>query len=300
MNALRLSIIIVNWNTVELLRQCLNCLFQEDLQIPFEVIVVDNASYDGSPEMVSKEFRRVRLIQNSINTGFSKANNQAIKIAAGEYILLLNSDTLIRDKLIFKKWIAFMDQHPKSGASGCKLIFPDGSHQVGDGGFRPSLLTIINYAFFFSRVFPHHFKGLFLSYKRLYREIDVDWVSGAAFLVRKSILPQVGLLDEDTFMYAEDIEWGCRIRSFGYKVYYLPFLEIVHLQGASAKKQKDQNRFSCLWLETLRCRYHLYNKREPVFLYDLVISTAFLLRTVIYYLLYLMTKDRAKKIKSNN
>ena len=298
MNNYKLSVIIVSWNTVDLLRQCLTSLLEEDSQIPFEVIVVDNASSDGSTEMVKKEFPHVRLIQNTNNAGFSKANNQAVKIAKGEYILLLNSDTIIHNNLIFKEWIAFMDKHPETGASGCRLIFPDGSHQVGDAGYRPSFKTVLNWAFFLTRVFPHHFKGLFLSYGKLNHEIAVDWISGAAFLVQKSIIPRVGLLDEDTFMYAEDIEWGCRIRSFGYRVSYLPYLEIVHLQGASSKKQEDPDRFSVLWLEIVRRRYRFFNKKEPIIFYDLAVSAAFLLRSLLYYFMSLQTKDVSTKLKS--
>ena len=175
----------------------------------FEIIVVDNASTDDSVTMVQNHFPKISLIQNSSNLGFAKANNQALQLARGEYILLLNSNTLIPDTPIFKQWTDFMDRHPNAGASGCMLVFPDGRHQIGDAGFRPTLYTVFNHSLFISR-FPSDMKGLFVSYIKP-GVLQVDWVSGAAFLVRKSILRQVGLMDEVFFMYAEDMEWGCRI-----------------------------------------------------------------------------------------
>ena len=139
MDTPKLSIIIVNWNTKEMLRQCLTHIFKRDAGIPIEVIVVDNASTDGSPATVEAEFPCVHLFRNTENLGFSKANNPAMPAAQGEYVLLLNSDTIVKDNALFKKWVSFMDDHRGAGASGCRLVNPDGTHQVGDGGFRPCL-----------------------------------------------------------------------------------------------------------------------------------------------------------------
>jgi GT2 family glycosyltransferase len=293
---MKLSIIIVNWNTKDLLRQCLASLFSRELGMGCEVIVVDNASSDGSASMVEQDFPAVMLLQNTANVGFAKANNQAVKLARGEYILLLNSDTIIGDNGIFRLWTAFMDEHPEAGASGAKLVFQDGGHQVGDAGYKPSLASVFNYTFFLSRLSPLRRKGLFLSYATLPDTIEVDWISGAAFLVRRSILDRTGLLNEDIFMFAEDIEWGCRIRSYGYKVYYLSFLEIVHLQGASTAKQKDQRSFSVMWLKNVRRYYRACNPRQPLLFYDSLTSAGFLMRTAIYSLFFLLTgKPRARQ-----
>jgi N-acetylglucosaminyl-diphospho-decaprenol L-rhamnosyltransferase len=298
MHECRLSIIIVNWNTEELLRQCLASFHEEALRLGFEIIVVDNASSDGSAEMLRNEFPRVQILQNTRNMGFARANNQAIRVARSTYFLLLNSDTIITRSGVFEEWLDFMDCHPNAGASGCRLVFPDGSHQVGDAGFRPSLTSTLNYAFFLSRISPSRFRGLFLSYDKLLAPLEVDWVCGAAFLVRRSVTGYVGLLDETQFMYAEDVEWGCRIRSCGYAVYYLPHIEIVHLQGASARKQKDRREFSLLWLANLRRLYTFYNGPRGLFLYDIMLSFGFLLRSAFYYLSYLRLAGENLKAKS--
>jgi GT2 family glycosyltransferase len=241
--------------------------------------------------MVASAFPTVRLICNSENKGFARANNQAIKEAKGDYILLLNSDTVVPDNHIFTEWLSFMDCHGEAGASGCRLIKADGSHWVGDAGFKPALGSIFSYSFFLSKIIPGRFKGLFLNY-HVEAAAEVDWVSGAAFLVRRSILPEVGLLDENVFMYAEDVEWGCRIRSRGYKIFYLPGLVIIHLVGASTRKNKE-GVFSHLWIENLRRLYQRFNPGEPLFLFDFIFAAGLLLRSILYLVVYLASgKDK--------
>jgi len=295
---MKLSVVIVNWNSIELLQDCLISIFHKHNDLDFEVVIVDNASTDNSIEVLKKEFPYVQLVKNDKNIGFTKANNQAIKEAKGEYILLLNPDTIVVDQNIFKNWIAFMDNHPEAGASGCKLIYQDGSHQVGDAGFKPTFRTIFNFSFLLSKIMPMQFKGIFLNYNKLNSHIEVDWICGADFLIRKSIIEKVGLMNEDIFMYADDIEWGCRIREYGYKIFYLPQMEIIHLQGGSAKKQDKISKFSYLWLNNIRLLYRCYNKYQPIVLYDLVISSAFLLRSVLYFCSYVISKNDEIKTKS--
>jgi len=285
----RLTIIVVNWNTVSLLRDCLTSLLQKEIGITHEIIVVDNASADGSSQMVAATFPSVRLICNNENLGFAKANNQAIKEAKGDYILLLNSDTVVPDNQIFSEWLSFMDRHPEAGASGCRLIKADGVHWVGDAGYKPSLGSIFGYSFFLSKFFPGYFPGIFLNYHVKAAAAEVDWVSGAAFLVRKVILPEVGLLDENVFMYAEDVEWGCRIRSKGYKIFYLPGLVIIHLVGASTKKRKE-GVFSHLWIENLRRLYQRFNPKQPLFLFDIIFAAGLLMRSCFYLAGYIASR----------
>ena len=299
---IKLSIVIVSWNTIELLNKCLFCLFNGASGVTFEVIVIDNASYDGSPKMVEKEFPRVKLIRNETNTGFTKANNQGIKLAQGEYILLLHSDTFIPDNSILEKWIKFMDLHPEAGASGCKLVLPNGQHQVGDAGFAPSLLSIINYALFLSFLSPQKFKSLFLEYRKLYknlsREIEVGWINGAGLLVRRSALDKAGPLKEDLLMFTEDIELGSRIKSSGCKIFYLPYLELIHCYGASVKKRQDRAVFSLRWIENLRRFCFLNNKGRSLFLYDLALVNGFFLRAALYRVRYMMEGDPASEEQS--
>lgn len=294
--SLKLTVIIVSYNTEGLLRQCLGSFMNKGAGIPFEVIVVDNASSDGSARVVEEEFPSARLVKNAQNIGFSKANNQGLELAEGEYILFLNSDTVITDAGIFAKWVGFMDAHPESGASGCKLVFPDGSHQVGDAGFKPSLSTAAGYAFFLSKVFPGVFKGLFINNNRGVKAAAVDWVCGAGLMARKSVLEKTGPFNEEIFMYAEDVDLGCRITSFGYKVYYLPYMAIIHLQGSSMRENCEN--LSYEWLKNLKALYVFYGGRRTVALYDLIISAGLALRVFIYYLMSFAGKGHKHRLKA--
>lgn len=288
--ALKLSVIVVNWNMGKLLGCCLDSLFSQDLPATFEVIVVDNASSDRSVEMVRQQFPQVTLMVNQENLGFTRANNRAIERASGEYVLLLNPDTIIPDSGTLTHWLAFMDEHREAGASGCRLVFPDGSRQVGDAGFRPTLGSVASYALFLSRISPF-FKGIYLNYHHLVAPCEVDWVCGADFLVRRSIIADVGSMDEDIFMYADDIEWGCRIRASGYKVYYLPMITIIHYQGATGEAAMEKGNPSFVWFDNLRSLYGLYHKGQQIVLFDILFSINFLLRGVLYHLCYLRSKD---------
>jgi hypothetical protein len=285
----KLSIIIVNWNTGELLQQCLASVFRQDLPAPAEIIVVDNASSDGSAEMLRRSFSQVTLMENSANLGFTKANNRAIERASGEYLLFLNPDTIIPHERTLTDWLAFMDEHREAGASGCRLVFPNGDHQVGDAGFKPTLGSISNYALFLSKMSPS-FKGVYLNHSPR-RPYEVDWVCGADLLVRRSVINDVGPMDEDIFMYADDVEWGCRIRASGYKIYYLPTLTIIHYQGATGGVAVEQGNPSFVWFDNMRSLYRFYHKGQPIVLFDILFSINFLLRGVLYYLCYLRSKD---------
>jgi GT2 family glycosyltransferase len=224
------------------------------------------------------------LIRNDENLGFPRANNQGIEVARGDYVLLLNSDTIITGPTIFRRWIAFMDENPDVGFSGCRLVFRDGTHQVGDAGYRPKLSTLVAHNLFLNRLFPRVFKGLMVSYRKSPGRIEVDWICGADLLVRRSIIPETGSLDETIFIYAEDVEWGCRMRSHGYHGYYLPDLELIHLQGATTNQYPDQ--FSGMDLKNMRLIYSALNPRQSLFLYDLIMSIGFLSRAVLYTLMF--------------
>ena len=297
MKDIDLSIIIVNWNTKELLKDCLNSIYRKDLEITSELIIIDNNSTDGSSQMVAEEFPMARLIINNSNEGFARANNKALKGAQSRYALLLNSDTIVPDTGIFDKWISFMDRHPEAGASGCKLIKADGAHWVGDAGYKPSIATIFSYAFFLSKIFPVRFHGIFLNYDASAEATEVDWISGAAFLVRRKILDEVGLLDENVFMYAEDVEWGCRIKDKGHKIFYLPWMVIIHLVGASTNKNKG-HAYSNLWLENLRHLYGKFNPDQPIFIFDIIFSVGLLMRSFLYLAGYVLLRQDALLQKS--
>jgi len=201
----------------------------------FEVIVVDNASTDGSVEMVREEFSDVHLIANAQNRGFPAANNQGVAVAQGRYVLLLNPDTeVLGDALV--TMVAFADAHPDVGVLGPQLLDPDGSVQSSRRRF-PTLLT----AFFESTwLQPYAPRRLLERYYALDRSDDatqdVDWVKGAALMARREAVEQVGPMDEGFFMYSEELDWCRRFREAGWRVVYLPSARIIHHEGKSSEQ----------------------------------------------------------------
>ena len=234
---MKLSVVIVNYNVRYFLEQCLHSVEKAIGSIAAEVFVVDNSSVDGSIAMVRDKFPRVKTIVNHENLGFSKANNQAIRKASGEYILLLNPDTIVEEST-FRKCLDFMDKHPDAGALGVRMI-------NGKGHFLPEskrALPTPPVAFFkifgFSKIFPR--SGLFNRYHLGYLDEhsvhEVEILTGAFMLLRKSVLELTGLLDEEFFMYGEDIDLSYRIIKAGFKNYYFPETTIIHYKGESTKK----------------------------------------------------------------
>ncbi|MBS1647110.1 MAG: glycosyltransferase [Bacteroidetes bacterium] len=234
---MRLSIVIVNYNVKHFVEQCLHSVYRALKGIEAEVYVVDNNSVDGSAALIKEKFPQVLLIENKVNTGFSKANNQAIKLCKGKYILLLNPDTVVQEDT-FTKIISFMDEHPEAGALGVKMV-------DGKGNFLPESkrgLPTPNVAFYkifgLAALFPKskRFGKYHLSYLDKNTIHSVDVLSGAFMLLRAQALSVCGLLDEEYFMYGEDIDLSYRIILNGYKNYYYPLTTIIHYKGESTKK----------------------------------------------------------------
>lgn len=234
---IRLSIIIVNYNVKYFLEQALHSVRKAIQNIPAEIIVVDNASSDGSNQMVRQRFPEVQLIANTDNVGFSKANNQGIRIAKGEYILLLNPDTLVQEDT-FDKTIGFMDEHPDAGSLGVKMLDGKGNFLPESKRSLPTPSVSFFKIFGFSALFPRSkvFGKYHLGYLSDDEVHEVDVLAGAFMLMRKSVLDEVGLLDEAFFMYGEDIDLSYRIQQGGYKNYYYPHTRIIHYKGESTKK----------------------------------------------------------------
>jgi GT2 family glycosyltransferase len=235
-----LSVVIVNWNTREFLSRCLRSVYDSTLDLDFEVIVVDNGSTDGSQEMVRQEFPGVSLILNTENKGFAKANNQAIRRSRGRHVLLLNSDAFVRENTI-EHTVAFMDGHPEAGVAGCKLLFEDGRLQPSCYAF-PTLFTEFFIAVGLDRLFPR--SRLFGMYGMTYWDFgdirEVDVIMGAFMLVRAIAIDEVGLMDERFFMYSEEADWCYRFRDKGWKVYFYPHVEAVHLGGGSTRRVRAE------------------------------------------------------------
>lgn len=238
-----LSIIIVSYNTCGLLRDCLRSLPAGIRTCRYESFVVDNASRDGSAEMVEQEFPNARLIRNPLNGGFAQANNLALKEATGRYLLLLNSDTIVHDGA-FEALLAFMDEHPQAGYCGPKLLNGDGTHQPSAGRF-PTVFSTAFSMLGLRRRFPRSRHTLDLH--ELHGEDEpfrAGWVTGAALLVRREAYAQVGPLDDGYFMYFEETDWCRRMAAAGWEGWYVPDARITHFGGRSVEHESDIRPFS--------------------------------------------------------
>jgi N-acetylglucosaminyl-diphospho-decaprenol L-rhamnosyltransferase len=223
-----LTTVIVNWNTADLLLDCLDSLRAGEVRLD-DVLVVDNASTDDSVARVAQRFPAVHLIRNSANVGFAGANNQGIAASTGEYVLLLNSDTLVPPGAI-SSLVRFMSERPRVGACGPRLLRPDGTPQPYAYGGDPTLPYLLR------RGFSRLLLGRSLHDWTIDRALQVDWVSGACLLLRRVALDQVGPLDGQFFMYFEDNDLCLRLRRAGWQVYYEPQVAITHLGGQSLRR----------------------------------------------------------------
>jgi len=233
----KLSVVIVNYNVKHFIEQCLFSVLKASENFECEVFVVDNNSVDGSVTLIREKFPQINLIVNKTNTGFSVANNQAIRLAKGEYILLLNPDTVVQEDT-FTRILAFMDAHPEAGGLGVKMLDGQGNFAPESKRGLPTPEVAFYKMFGFSRFFPKskRFGKYHLSYLPEDQLSEIDVISGAFMLIRKSVLDQIGLLDETFFMYGEDIDLSYRIKKAGYKNYYFPDTQIIHYKGESTKR----------------------------------------------------------------
>ncbi|MHC4083588.1 MAG: glycosyltransferase family 2 protein [Planctomycetota bacterium] len=227
------SIIIVSWNTRDILYGCLKSIIEQEKEIDYEVIVIDNSSKDGSAKMVKKNFPSVILIENSKNHGFAAANNKGIAITKGRYVLLLNSDTIILNDAI-SKTVSFADNNPDAAVVGCKVLNEDGSLQPTCFMF-PSVLNMLLSSTYMYKLFP---KSRFFGREEIgwwdrdtVREVNV--VTGCFMLVRREAIDTVGVMDERFFMYGEETDWCYRFKQAGWKMIFTPDAEIIHLGGRS-------------------------------------------------------------------
>jgi len=218
----------------------------------WEGIVVDNGSQDRSGNEVKKSFPFVHLIENEKNLGFAKASNQGLRKASGRYVLLLNPDTQVKSGAI-EQLVSFMNAHPDVGIAGAQLFNADGSKQNSIANF-PSLATELLNKNFLRWLFPGTFPGK----ERDYPEpIEVDSVIGACMMARRDALDQVGLLDEDYFLFLEETDWCYRMKKADWKIYHVPQAEVYHFQGKSAEAVKKRAR-----VEFYRSRYHFFKKNR--------------------------------------
>lgn len=238
---MKLSIIIISYNTKGLLADCINSIENCLKQLAYEILVVDNNSTDGSVELLKSQFPKVKLIENNYNAGFAKANNQGLLFCSGEYILLLNSDTLVLGDAI-DKLVKFMNKHKEAAICGPRLLNSDKTLQLPCRRGFPRLINSISYFSGLSKVFPKSrvLGSYLMTYMDSSVDHEVDALSGACLLVRRDVLNTIGgLLDEAYFMHFEDIDLCYRAKKSGYKVYYVHDAEVVHLKGQSSKLRSE-------------------------------------------------------------
>lgn len=293
------SVIIVSFNTREILKACLESVFKHTRGVQFEVIVVDNNSTDGSIEYIKDQIesitswakikdtkQKLRIIENKENMGFGRANNQGMKVAKGRYVLLLNSDTLLLSDSI-SEMVGWMDKNKSCGVVGCTLLGKEKAVQAS-GGYFPTLGRVFLWATFlddipllgsiFGSYHPH---ANFLSGGFYNREKELDWVTGAFFLLRHEIISQVGGFDENFFMYVEELEYCYRIKKASWKVFYAPITRIMHLGGASGVRENIiRGEFN-----GLRLFYSTHKSLPERLLLEIFLKVAALIRIIVHGLL---------------
>lgn len=275
MRCVELSVIIVNWNTRELLAGCLESVLATTHGLNYEMLVVDNASSDGSAEMVRQRFPQVRLIENDRNVGFAKANNQAIQVSSGRYVLLLNSDTRVHPGAL-QTLVTFMDRQAGCGAAGAALLNGDGSLQESCQPTPTPLreawrLFHLDRLWSLSRYEMQHWDSE--------RPRPVDVLQGACLMLRRQALDEVGLLDEDYFMYSEEVDLCYRLRRAGWQVWWVPGARVTHYGGQSSRQAS-----SAMFLQLYRSKCLFFKKaygRRAALAFKLLLAGASLARLVL-------------------
>ncbi|MGI6296819.1 MAG: glycosyltransferase family 2 protein [Armatimonadota bacterium] len=273
------TVSIVNWNTREELADCLKSIVEQRESVDLEVFVVDNASSDGSAEMVTSEFGDgVKLIANSENRGFGAAHNQAIKQCSGQYVLVLNPDCRILQPDLLRKMVDYMDAHSDIGMMGPRIVNPDGSLQFSARRFPPMFAGLFRHTVL-GKLFPNNrfVKGYLMTDVDHSQIMDVDWLSGSALMVRQETFEEIGLFDERFFMYCEDVDWCKRAKDAGWRVVYYPEVELSHRIGAASDKNpiamiKQHHRSMFLY-------FVKHNSRSPKILLTPLVLMALWART---------------------
>lgn len=280
------SVVIVNWNTRDLLRQTLATLYSETQGINFETIVVDNGSTDRSAEMVRDEFPAVRLISSPVNLGFAGGNNLGFCECRGNYILLLNSDTITLPSTL-PGMKALLDKHPEAGCVGCRHLNEDGSLQRSMDTFPSLMNDFLSYTDLHRlEIFKPYLLRNFAWWSDHDVEREIDWVNGACMMVRREILDEVGMLDEGYFIYAEEVDWCYRIKQAGWRIFFTPNAEIIHLGGKAMDRVPDKR-----IILKYKGQYRFYSKHYTTWkrvVFRLLVSMIALLRIFLIFFLMLI------------
>ncbi len=295
MFANNLSVIIVNYNTGHHLGDCLQALFDHTSDEPLEVIIVDNASTDGSIEPVQSAYPQVQLVTNNSNVGFASATNQGISLAHGNFILLLNPDTQIFPDTI-KKTLAFLKQTPGAGIVGCRLL-DEAREPYSSYRTFPTAWDYLFDSLFLTKLFPGSrlFGRFYLTNKTFTEPTEVDVVQGALFLLKRELIDDIGLLDERFFMYAEERDYCIRAKAAGWKVFFFPGAEAVHIGGASTRHQAPE-----MFIQQIKSTVLIHRKhgsRGEAQLVKSILFLGVLIRFLIWNFLSLF--NRHPRIKTN-
>jgi GT2 family glycosyltransferase len=285
------SISIVNYNAKDFLDNCIRSILSSIKKYSYEVIVVDNASTDGSRD-IAKKYTGVIYIQNASNLGFIKANNIGLKNSRGKYVLSLNNDTVVKNGAI-EKMIDFMDKTIDAGAVGPKLLNSDGSIQMQCRRCFPTPSSSLFYFLGLSRLFPKSkaFGSYLMTYLDDIAVSEVDSLCGAAMMVRREIIDRVGLMDENYFMYGDDIDWCYRIKRAGWKVYYLPEAEMVHYGGRGGSRYKSyRNIFE--FHRVMAVFYKKHYSKDCLFLMNWIVYAGIWLKCAVELTRNVFRKDK--------
>lgn len=259
-----LSVVIVSWNVRDLLQTCLESLRPEWERTWAEVIVVDNASTDGTPDLVRDHYPAVRLIANAANRGFGAANNQGMAAAGGRYILLLNPDTVVLPGAL-ETLVAFIEAHPRIGMVAPRLLNADGSLQRNAFHFPGLMQVTLDLFPLHPRLMESVLNGRYGREPRANGPFAIDHPLGAAMLVRHAVWEETGGFDEDYFMYAEEVDWCWRIRHAGWMIWQVPAAEIVHYGGQSTRQVPDS-----MFIELWRARFRFFRRHHGLLYQALV------------------------------
>lgn len=291
------SVLIVTWNCRDLIGPCLDHLLASRLDDEMEVIVVDNASRDGTAEVVRSGFAGVEVIESGGNLGFGRGNNLAARRAQGEYLLLLNPDAYLTDPDALGQLCAALDADRKGAIAAVApmLVNQDESHQVGDAGFAPSVGNIVRHQMLVSRFVPGT-RGFYINRPALLRRdrVRVQWLAATCLLVRRAAFEQVGGFDPSFFMYGEDVDLGLRLNATGRTQFLLPAVRVVHLQGATQRTDPDALHVSFGWIDAIFALHRGADWRDRLNRRAIaaVMSAGFLARAAAYRLKG--TRTRAK------
>lgn len=286
-----LSIIFVASNN-KFIVNCLNSIKKASKGINIEIIVIDNATKEKVGASLSKSFVGLRIIRREENGGFGENNNLGMRIAKGRYILLLNDDTQIKDTNIFKQMLNWMDNHPDVGVSSCALLNPDGKTYQGSGGSFPTLARVFAWMTFLDdipfldkMIKPYHpmhgLSPLNTNEDYFKKQHEQDWVTGAFYLIRRSALDEVGLFDEDFFLYVEEVELSYRFKRAGWKVWYLPQWKIIHFGSATIGSE----RALIFEMQNIKLFYRKHYPKWQLPILNIILKSGALIRMIVFGLL---------------